>query len=441
MDALPLLAAPARHSYRCPGEDYDIDRAVHLGRLAEFYPGCRDCAHSHEADALSPEQRQQWVELDSRKTSGPRFRAEGFESVSPGDIDRPTVQQFSTALAIALWRGAGENPKPPVVVVGNDGNWTSAELLSTACEALQWAGCAAVEAGAVTSASLASLTHQLRADAALWLGNASGAPHAFSLKVLGKDGRPWSSPDGLDRVQEVYDSRPARPKRHGGGLRRASADDLYLKPLESLFHALRPLRFVIDTASAPLLGYFERLASDSACELLRRRQSQNFAPQRPAADTSFLARRLSLIGQQIVEESAHFGLWIDGDADTCHAVDERGVPVDAERLFWMVATYVCRKQSQPTMVLESEATSELNVALEQLGVRVIRGHSTRESMSAAMGSSNAILGGGPSGRFWYAGQPPLLDALVTLSLLLTMLSQSDRPISAVLDSGCGELYK
>ncbi len=441
MDALPLLAAPGRHSYRCPGEDYDIDRAVHLGRLAEFYPGCRECAHRGEVTELSSEQRQQWAELDSRRTSGPRFTAEGLESSSPGDIDRPTVQQFSTALAIALWRGAGEKPKPPVVVVGNDGNWASAELLSTACEALQWAGCAAVEAGATTSASLASVTHQLRADAAIWLGNASGRPHAFSLKVLGTGGQPWSSPGGLDRVQEIYDSRPARPKRHGGGLRRASADEVYLKPLESLFHALRPLRFVVDTASAPLLGCFERLASDSACELVRPQRTQMFAQQRPTADTSFLARRVSLIGQQVVEEGAHFGLWIDGDAESCHAVDERGLPVDIERMFWMMATYVCREQSQPTMVLEADASSDLNVALEQLGVRVIRSRSTRESMSAAIASSDAIFGGGPSGRFWYSGQPPLPDALMTLSLLLTMLSQSDRPISAVLDSGCGALYK
>jgi len=414
---------------------------VHLGRLAAFYPGCRDCAHRHEANALAPEQQRQWAELDSRQTPGPAFRAEGLESGSPGDIDRATVQQFCTALAVALWQDGEENRRAPIVVVGADGNWASAELLSAACEALQWAGCAAVEAGAVTSASLASVSHQMRADAALWVGNALGQPHALSLKVLGPGGRPWSSPGGLDLIQAIYDARPARPKRHGGGLRRASADELYLKPLESLFHALRPLRFVVDTACAPLLHHFHRLAEHSACELLPARRADSFAPKRPSAETSFVARRLSLISQQVVDESAHFGLWIDGDAETCHAVDESGERVDTERLFWMMATFVCREQPRATMVLESGASAKLCADLALLGVRVTRCHESRETMSASMAASRAILGGGPSGRFWYAGEPPLSDVLMTLSLLLTMLSQSDQPISAVLDAGCGELYK
>ena len=49
-----------------------------------------------------------------------------------------------------------------------------------------------------------------------------------------------------------------------------------------------------------------------------------------------------------------------------------------------------------------------------------------------MRSSGAVVGGGPSGRFWYASSPPAPDALLTLSLLLAILSQSDRGISEVL---------
>jgi phosphomannomutase len=50
-------------------------------------------------------------------------------------------------------------------------------------------------------------------------------------------------------------------------------------------------------------------------------------------------------------------------------------------------------------------------------------------MHAAMSARDAALGGGPSGRYWYGARPPLADGLRTLSLLLTILSQSDRPLS------------
>jgi len=54
-----------------------------------------------------------------------------------------------------------------------------------------------------------------------------------------------------------------------------------------------------------------------------------------------------------------------------------------------------------------------------------------------MRQHGAILGGGPSGRFWYAGHAaaglPLPDALMTLTLLLELLSRTDDPLSVVLD--------
>jgi phosphomannomutase len=53
---------------------------------------------------------------------------------------------------------------------------------------------------------------------------------------------------------------------------------------------------------------------------------------------------------------------------------------------------------------------------------------------AAMKAENAILGGGPSGRFWHAvAGVPLPDALMTVTRLLVLLSRGDEPFSAVLD--------
>ena len=47
----------------------------------------------------------------------------------------------------------------------------------------------------------------------------------------------------------------------------------------------------------------------------------------------------------------------------------------------------------------------------------------------------ALLGGGPSGRFWYAADAHIAaDALVTLTWLLVILSQSDCAMSRVLDA-------
>ncbi|OHB72060.1 MAG: hypothetical protein A2V70_05605 [Planctomycetes bacterium RBG_13_63_9] len=58
----------------------------------------------------------------------------------------------------------------------------------------------------------------------------------------------------------------------------------------------------------------------------------------------------------------------------------------------------------------------------------------RSAMAGAMLGEEALVGGGTSGRLWHRrGRFGLPDGLMTLTLLLVILSQSDRPLSRVLD--------
>jgi phosphomannomutase len=343
------------------------------------------------------------------------------------------VRQFAGALGIALWHDHADRPMPPAVLVGTDGHWGAAELVSAACESLQWAGCRAIDLGAVTSAALAASAGRLRTDAALWVGNASGEPHVIDLKLWGQGGMPWSSPGHLDRVREINQSKVARPKRRGGGLERAAGDNDYLAPFFSLFHALRPLRLVVDTTCEPLVRYLNKLVAEAACEIVRPGQSSGLSA--PAdAPKPFRERRLVAVGRQVLAADAHFGLWIDGDAEACQLVDQRGKSVDSQRLLLLLAQTVCRQRPEATLVLERETRDDLDAAIARSGAHTIRSESTRQAMSEAIASHGAVLGGGPSGRIWYSGSPAAPDVLLTISLLLTILSESDRSASDVLDA-------
>ncbi len=433
MDDRLLRAESAAQTYRCPGQDYDIDRSVHLGRLAAFYPACRQCEHRHDVSLLSPLAARQWAEVEARQCRGPSFTAEGLEGASHNDVGVEVVRRFATALAVSLWHEDSPAPRPPAVLVGSDGHWTTAELLSAACEALRLAGCRTMDAGAVTSPALAAVARHFDCDAALLVGNSSGEPHAKSLKLWGRGGRPWSSPGGLDRVREIYQSKVDRPQRRGATLERSGAAEIYLPPLGSLFHALRPLRLVVDTTCQPLLQYLNHLGAEAACEVLRPKPSRAVGAA-AVADAPLVTRRLGVVGRQVIDEGAHFELWIDGDAEACRLVDQLGVPVSGERLCLLLADYVCREQPTATLVVEPQCSAALHQSLERLGARVVVGAATREGMSQAIESSGALLAGGPSGRFWFAGKPAAPDALLALSLLLTILSSSDRPLSEVLDA-------
>jgi len=431
-------------NYCCPGEARAIDRAVHLARLTTFYAPCRQCVHRSDVRHLSPIEIRRWGEIEGRPNRPPRFTGEGFESYSANQFDPPLARRFATALATIAWEWHRDPSRSPSILVGADGHWSTAELVAAACEALQLSGCQAVETGAVTSASLGGLGQHRRADAAVWIGNFTGEPHAIGFKLWGKHGRPWSSPGELDVLRECYEAAgAARPKRRGGGLQRASADNIYLPPLTSFFHGLRPLRFVLDTTCEPLVRYFHALNAHGACQALRGRGNGNAmqAAEGNSRDLSFAERRVEAVGQQVLAERAHFGLWIDGDGETCRLVDERGVPVDGEILLLSLAEYICRERPGVPHFVERAASNDLTSALERVGASVVRGGGTRQDAYDAIVASGAVFGGGASGRFWFGGEPPVADALMTLSVFLTLISQSDRAVSEVLDSARLALYK
>jgi phosphomannomutase len=152
-------------------------------------------------------------------------------------------------------------------------------------------------------------------------------------------------------------------------------------------------------------------------------------------------RRLATVSRRVLASGAHFGMWIDGDGETCLLVDERGRAVSSERLLLALAEYVCRRQPGAHVLLESAGSGECQRRLEGLGAKVSRAPSNRQAMSESFVERCAVLAGGPSGRYWFGSSPPAPDALLALCFWLTVLSQSDRPASEVLDAAEAGGYK
>jgi phosphomannomutase len=146
--------------------------------------------------------------------------------------------------------------------------------------------------------------------------------------------------------------------------------------------------------------------------------------------------------ERVRRESAHFGVRLDADGETCHVWDEHGRPVDCESLLLLLAVESAAGTGQSAtpgepgrVVVVEEATSASTVRrLGRLGHRVVACPAPRAEIYDACRQSRAILGGGPSGHFWHAMEDHLAaDGLVSLTRLLGRLSRSDRPMSQVLE--------
>lgn len=400
--------------YCCPDEKHPIPRAVHLGRLARFFPACRQCAHRDDTGTLSARQVERLAETRPRGLMPELFQEEGVGGVYRNEFGPAAAQETAAALGIWLRRQLPPASEAPVVAVGSDGRTLACEVVAAVSRGLRWTGCHLVDLGPVTAPCLAFAVNHLPAAGGIMVGRPGGGPQVVGLKFWAPQGRPISSGTALDALWKLYRHGTDRPTRAFGPLRRFQADVPYLAGLAKHYHALRPLRFVLDTSCEPFLQYAEKLTEPVACEIL---------PRRTASEQ--MARRLV--------ERAHLGVRVDDDGEVCTVFDEQGHPVPAERITVLLARHGLAEQPGGTVVLEEGTSAETAETIEAFGGRVLHGPTRRAEMEQLMREHQAVLGGGGSGRFWHLRDGfPLPDALMTLTSLLVILSQSDRPLSMVL---------
>ena len=434
--------------YRCPGEDRPISRAVHLGRLARFYPACRQCPFREDTGSLSPRHVRRLAETRHRAERHSPLFDEGAAGVYLNELGPDEVRRMAAALGVLLrtdaetsvaFRSAKEavshasSPVAPpdhatfaerkatVVVIAGDGRPLAAELVAAAAEGLRWAGCGVVDVGQATSPCVASAIARLEAAGGVLVGNPSARPEIVGLKFWGREARPLSAGGPLERLRRLFEAGIDRPARRFGPLRRWQAQGPYLADLSGYYHALRPLRLVLRGACPPALGYLEKLTAEVACEVV---------PCPAPADR---------LREEVRRRGAHLGVILGDDGETAGVVDELGRRVGHERLLVLVAGHLLAERPGGVVVLEEAASPGVAGQIAALGARVETSECSRAAMDRAMRRHEALLGGGPSGRTWHrVGEgPPLPDGLRTISLLLRILSRSDRGLSVVLDGAGG----
>ncbi len=410
--------AESTDRYKCPGQTYAISRAVHLGRLAGFYPACRQCVHRDDTEGLSSRQIRQLRQTRHRGVEVPLFGGEGAGGVIHNDLSADDVQRIAAAFGVSLRHAKPDVLNRPLTVLAGDGRPIAAELVAAAGEGLRWAGCQVADLGAASGPCVAMAVERLSADGGLLVGNPSGKAAVAGLTFWTRHARPLSSGAGLDDVAERFQQGTDRPTREYGPLRRVFFQADYLAGLSDYFHALRPLRIVTHCTCPPVWTCLETLTEQVACRFVR---CHGGAEE---------------IGRQVVDEDAHLGLIFDDDGQRCTLMDERGRDVPTRQLLLLVAADLLRRHPDSTLAIEGDVSPKLERRIRSLGGRLISAGATRADMHRALRTADAILGADRRGRLWYRHGAGLWfpDALTTVALLLTVLSRSDRPLSTVLDA-------
>jgi hypothetical protein len=437
--AFPILTlSNDSKCYQCPGERRPISRAVHLSRLAAFYPACRECEHRNEPGVLSRGRVQALEDLAQRRAPRDVFCRDGVRGVYLNDITRESATRLADAVASVLWddrlrRGRSDDdhptssssrPQGPVVVLGRDGRASSADVSTGAAIGLRRMGCHVVDAGVLSGPALDVAVDHLRADAGVRITGA-GRPAAWSgLDVVGSPLAPWSLEGRLARVRERFPHPPGRPTRVGGRLSSCDVRELRRAQLVRFMHALPPQR-----VGLVLLDPVERLGIDDLLGELRRPIHLPDEAALPAlADpTGKDAKREWR--RWIREQDLSFGFLVSEDGRAATLIDPQGRIDPAEDWFVRLAEALLPQQTSRRIILSAEVSALARGRLKAHGADVIQSAAGHEMIVTQLLERDAGLATDGQGRVWLREHRPVCDGLVTLLLLIRAIGESGQSVA------------
>ena len=289
--------------------------------------------------------------------------------------------------------------------------------------------------GPLPTPAVAMLTRSLRADLGVMI-SASHNPFADNgIKLFGPDGYKLSDEQEGEiarRVQQGVPAALAKPEHLGRAKRIDDAQARYIEFAKRTFPKelrLEGLRVVVDCAN----GAAYKVAPEALWELgaeviVIADQPNGFNINEKCGSTHPQG-----VCDKVREMRADIGIALDGDADRCIIVDEKGRIVDGDQVMALVATTWAREGK-----LRGDgvvATVMSNLGLERfLEGRKLKLHRTKVGdryVVEHMRSHGCNLGGEPSGHIVISDFATTGDGLVAALQVLAAAKASGKPVSQV----------
>jgi phosphoglucosamine mutase len=320
------------------------------------------------------------------------------------------------------------------ILIGKDTRLSGYMLESALTSGICSMGVDVLLVGPLPTPGIAFLTRNMRADAGVVISASHNPFQDNGIKFFDRTG--FKLPDETEREierllfeDEISHLRPTATAV-GKAFRVDDATGRYNVFLKSTFPrhlALDGIRIVIDCANGAGYRVGPEVLSELGADVVAIGTSpngENINDQNGALYPETLAAR-------VVVEKAQVGIALDGDADRCMMVDEKGEIVDGDEMLAIVgsALHECGRLSNGGLVATVMSNIGLEVALREQGISMVRAQVGDRYVVEEMRRGGYTLGGEQSGHIVFFEHSTTGDGLLTALAVLALVVESGKPLS------------
>ncbi|MFL2533854.1 MAG: phosphoglucosamine mutase [Alphaproteobacteria bacterium] len=136
--------------------------------------------------------------------------------------------------------------------------------------------------------------------------------------------------------------------------------------------------------------------------------------------------------QVVKKKKCNIGICLDGDGDRVILIDEKGDELKGEELIFIFANYYLKNKSlkkRSKIVTNEIANFGLDIALNKLGVKLIRVKVGDKNILQEIQKNNHLFGGEPSGHFIFRDDLLIGDGMTTAIRIMSIMLKEGKKLS------------
>jgi len=363
------------------------------------------------------------------------FKAYDIRGIYPDEIDEDlawkvghAAAQFLRSLLSGYERGQASSNR---LVIGRDMRPHSGSLAQAAIEGITASGAGSVDVGMCDTPMIYFAINHLGTCGGLQV-TASHNPIEYNgFKISGHRARPIGRDTGLKEIQHIVSSLRRMPV--GASFASAHNVDLwpdYRRHVLKFLKAPRRLKVVVDASNGMGGKMMQEVFSDTDIEIipLNFEIGQGFAhPPNPLVEAN-----LKQLKQAVKRQNADLGICLDGDADRCMFVDERGETVGCDLMTALLARHFLAENPGAMVVYDLRSSRVVPEEIRAAGGVPRRERVGHAFMKKALADGHGVFGGELSGHFYFRDNFNCDSGAIAFATAVTVIASQSKPLSELI---------
>lgn len=359
------------------------------------------------------------------------FGTDGIRGVAGSSpLDPETLVRLGKAVAKIFMRDG----KRARILIGKDTRLSGYMIESSLAAGITAMGADLMLCGPVPTPGVAYLTKSMRADAGIVISASHNPFEDNGIKIFGSDG--YKLHDDLEREVEellepgILDGKTAEAGQIGKAYRIDDAVGRYTVFLKENFPrelSLEGVRVGLDCGNGAAYVVAPQTLTELGAEVV----SRGVSPSGKNINAGFGSLYPEVVSKLVIEQNLDIGVALDGDADRCILVDEKGRVLDGDIVLAICALDLKRRGILREDLVVATVMSNLGLDkhLNAHGISVIRTGVGDRAVLEEMIRRGAQLGGEQSGHTIFSDISTTGDGLLTALMVMSIMERQGKPLS------------